>query len=190
MFQLWEQLLVRDGVLFRQWESPDASRSVYQLVLPKSERRDVLRDLHEGVTGGHLGETKVLEKLKERFYWPGHVGDVKNWCQSCSACAQRKHPTARNKAKLQTVQEGYPMQMVATDILGPFPRVRIWQPVHLSCHQNNSTVTKVANLSRDCWSKCANFYTFKSQELQHITPNWMDWQSVGTAHFWGCWVPV
>ena len=81
----------------------------------------MLRNLHEGVTGGHLGEPKVLEKLKERFYWPGHVRDVKNWCQSCSACAQRKHPTARNKAKLQTVQEGYPMQMVATDILGPFP---------------------------------------------------------------------
>ena len=89
LFQLWEQLLICDGV--------------------------------QGVTGGHLGETKVLEKLKERFYWPGHVRDVKNWCQSCSACAQRKHPTARNKAKLQTVREGYSMQMVATDILGPFP---------------------------------------------------------------------
>ena len=61
LFQLCEQLLICDGVLFRQWESPDASRSVYQLVLPKSERQDVLRDLHEGVTGGHLGETKVLE---------------------------------------------------------------------------------------------------------------------------------
>ena len=64
LFQLWEQLLIRDGVLFRQWESPDASRSVYQLVLPKSQRQDVLRDLHKGVMGGHLGETKVLEKLK------------------------------------------------------------------------------------------------------------------------------
>ena len=122
LFQLWEQLLIHDGVLFRQWESPDASKSVYELVLPKSERRDVLRDLHEGVTGGHLGETKVLEKLKERFYWPGHVRDVKNWYQSCSAYAQQKHLTPRNKAKLQPVRVGYSMQMVATDILGPFPK--------------------------------------------------------------------
>lgn len=121
LFQLWEQLLIQDGVLFRQWESPDGSRIVYQLVMPKSERKNVLRDLHEGVAGGHLGEAKVLEKLKERFYWPGHVRDMKNWCQTCSACAQRKHPTHKNKAKLQTVCVGYPMQMVATDILGPFP---------------------------------------------------------------------
>ena len=122
LLQLWEQLVIRNGVLFRQWESSDGSRVVYQLVMPKSEREDVLRDLHEGATGCHLGEAKVLAKLKERFYWPGHARDVKNWCQTCSACAQRKHPTPKNKAKLQTVCVGYPMQMVATDILGPFPQ--------------------------------------------------------------------
>ena len=114
--------MIRDGVLFRKWESPDGSKVVYQLVMPKSERDNVLRDLHEGAAGCHLGEYKVLEKLKERFYWPGHARDVKSWCKTCSACAQRKHPAPKNKAKLQTVCVGYPMQMVATDILGPFPK--------------------------------------------------------------------
>ena len=118
LFQLWEQLVIRDGVLFRQWESPDGSKIVHQLVMPKSERETVVRDLHEGAVGCHLGESKVLEKLKERFYWPGHARDIKNWCQTCSACAQRKHPTPKNKAKLQTVCV---MKMVATDILGPSP---------------------------------------------------------------------
>ena len=121
LLQLWDQLLVRDGVLFRQWESADGYRKINQLIMPKSERQKVLSELHEGVTGGHLGEDKVLAKLKERFYWPGHARDVKNWCQTCSACAQRKSPAPRNKAKLQTVCIGYPMQMVSTDILGPFP---------------------------------------------------------------------
>ena len=91
LFQIWDQLLIRDGVLFRQWENPTGSRSVLQLVMPKSERTNVLRDLHEGVAGGHLGEAKVLEKLKERFYWPAHAKEVNNWCQTCSTCAQRKH---------------------------------------------------------------------------------------------------
>ena len=44
---------------------PDASRSVYQLVLPKSERQDVVRDLHNRVMGGHQGKTEVLEELKD-----------------------------------------------------------------------------------------------------------------------------
>ena len=89
--------------------------------MPKSERTNVLRDLHEGVAGGHLGEAKVLEKLKERFCRLGHAREVNNWCQTCSACAQQKHPVPRNKAKLQPVRVGYPMQMVSADILGPFP---------------------------------------------------------------------
>ena len=77
----------------------------------------VLRDLHEGVAGCHLGSAKYL---KSRFYWPGHARNIKSWCQTCSACAQRKHLTPKNKAKLQTVYVGYPMLMVAMDILGPF----------------------------------------------------------------------
>ena len=88
LLQLWEQLVIQNGVLFRQWESPDGTKIVYQLVMPKSEHENALRDLHEGVAGCHLGEAKVLEKLKERFYWPGHVRDIKNWRQTCSACAQ------------------------------------------------------------------------------------------------------
>ena len=34
----------------------------------------VLEDLHEVAVGGHLGENKMLGRLKERFYWPGSIG--------------------------------------------------------------------------------------------------------------------
>ena len=52
LFQLWEQLLVRDGLLYRSWESPDGTQSVLQLVLPKAERSRVLHELHAGAVGG------------------------------------------------------------------------------------------------------------------------------------------
>ena len=121
LLQLWEQLVIHDGILFRRWENHDGIKSVYQLIVPKSQRRKVLHELHDGVSGGHQGEAKVLNKLKERFYWPGHATDVRNWCKTCGTCAQRKHPAPRNRAQLQTISVGYPMQMVGTDILGPFP---------------------------------------------------------------------
>ena len=98
LLQLWEQLVICD--------------SLYQLIVPKSQRRKVLHELHDGVSGGHLGEAKVLNKLKERFYWPGHATDVRNWCKTCGTCAQRKHPAPRNRAQLQTILVGYPMQML------------------------------------------------------------------------------
>ena len=121
LFQLWEQLRIQNGILYRQWESPDGTRTILQLILPNSERDRALQDLHAGATGGHLGEAKVLGKLKERFYWPGHAADVRDWCQTCSVRMQRKNPSPNNKARLQPIKVGYPMQLVSTDILGPFP---------------------------------------------------------------------
>ena len=64
--------------------------------------------LHDGPLGNHLGENKTPEKLIKRFYWPGHATDV-------------KMPNLKPRAPLVSVQVGYPMQMVATDILGPLP---------------------------------------------------------------------
>ena len=36
-------------------------------------------------------------------------------------CAQRKNPVPRNRAQLTSIKPGYPLQLVAMDILGPLP---------------------------------------------------------------------
>ena len=154
LLQLWDQLLVRDGILYRRWESADGSRSVLQLVLPRSERKRVLHELHAGATGGHLGETKVLGKLKERFYWPGHATDVRDWCRTCRPCAQRKGPIPKNRAPLQTVRAGYPMQIVSADILGPFP-----------LSDNGNSYILVAT---DYFTKWAEAYPIPDQETSTV----------------------
>ena len=74
-----------------RWE-PREDRGWTQLVVPKKFRQDILRDLHEGVTGGHLGEAKTLSKLKERYYWPGHYNDVRDWCQPARHVPNGNHP--------------------------------------------------------------------------------------------------
>ena len=72
LFQLWDQLKVKGGVLHRNFVGTKEVRPCLQLVVPMSQRKIVLAELHEGMTGGHLGQEKTLMKLKERFYWPGH----------------------------------------------------------------------------------------------------------------------
>ena len=64
---------------------------------------------------------KTLARLKERFYWPGHHNDVRDWCQNCGTCASRKNPAPNACAPLKSITVGYPMQLVAMDILGPLP---------------------------------------------------------------------
>ena len=77
LVQLWEQLVVRDGILYRLFEDTVGREERLQLVV-RLLQDEVLTDLHEGELGGHLGIEKTLARLKERFYWPGHHQDVQN----------------------------------------------------------------------------------------------------------------
>ena len=76
LVQIWDQLIIKDDLLWRLFENNDGTGCIIQLVVPNSLKIAVLRDVHEGVLGGHLGVHKSLGKLKERFYWPGHYNDV------------------------------------------------------------------------------------------------------------------
>ena len=121
LLQQWDQLYTENGLLFRRYEDTMGRKKWAQFVVPQVVRKEVLSALHNGITGGHLGEDKTRGKLQERFYWPGHTKDVRSWCQTCSVCAARKSPVPRNKARLQSIHPGYPLQLVAMDLLGPLP---------------------------------------------------------------------
>ena len=47
LVQLWEQLVVKDGVLYRLFEDPGESEERIQLVVPRLLRDEVLTDLHD-----------------------------------------------------------------------------------------------------------------------------------------------
>ena len=117
--QLWDKLLVEEGVLKRRYEDSQGHSTRLQLVVPRSMRKEVLQELHAGALEGHLGEEKTLLKVKERFYWPGMQSDVQDWCRTCATCATQKTAPTKNRAPLQTIKTGYPMQVVSVDILGP-----------------------------------------------------------------------
>eukprot|EP00731_Ephydatia_muelleri_P011775 Em0006g669a len=108
-----DHLVVENRILYQRYEGSDGDISL-QVVAPKEIREDIMQQLHEGAFGAHLGENKTLYQLRERFYWPGHSDDVRNWYKTCATCAARKNP----RAPLQNVVAGYPMQIVAVVELG------------------------------------------------------------------------
>ena len=89
--------------------------------VPSVLRNEILQELHACALEGHLGEDKTIAKIQERFYWPGLRHDVIQWLRTCPACATRKSPPQKNRAPLQMIASGFPMQIVAVDILGPLP---------------------------------------------------------------------
>ena len=78
LFQPWNQLVVRDGVLYLLYVHANGApeRTTLQYVFPRAECSDVIWHVHDVNTGGHHGIEKTVSKLRECYYWPGHCRDV------------------------------------------------------------------------------------------------------------------
>lgn len=117
----WNSLVIEDGVLRRVLESADGSERKRQLLVPKKRIPEVLKELHDGISGGHLGVHKTLEKTRQRFYWVRQKEDVKDWCRKCVTCASANGPQKRRVAPMRQYNVGAPFERIAIDVAGPFP---------------------------------------------------------------------
>ena len=126
LLQQWDRLYVQDGLLFRDYQDTKGNHKWAQLLVPKALQEEVVSSLHGGVASGHLGDEKTISRIRERFYWPGFSQHARDWCRSCYTCAARKTPTPHGRGELQSIVPGYPLQIVAVDIMGPLPET----PMH------------------------------------------------------------
>jgi len=124
LWSQWDRLELRDGILYRKWESDVNRDSKLQLILPRDKRKEVLRYCHDIPTAGHLGVEKTVAKVKENFYWPCMKEFIENYCRECDRCFARKPKKEHIRAPLVTYQAGEPMERISMDILGPLPLTR------------------------------------------------------------------
>ncbi len=117
----WNLLCINDGILCRKWVSNDGKSFTRKIILPHSMRETCFQELHGSKAGGHLGYTKTLHRLRDRYYWIGITADVRSYLRKCTSCARRKKPTKTRRAKLRQYTVGAPLERVALDILGPLP---------------------------------------------------------------------
>ncbi|KAL5471331.1 hypothetical protein EMCRGX_G029435 [Ephydatia muelleri] len=158
---LWQQhtsLYLKDGVLWRRVLGGGEGK--LQLVVPAKLRQDILRSLHEGALSAHLGEEKMRNLLKERFYWPSCADDVSEWCSCCAVCCSRKTHVPKRRAGLQTLQVGYPLQMVCVDLLGPLPETE--------------TGSRYVLVAVDHFTKWAEAYRIPNQEAATVARKLVD----------------
>lgn len=68
-----------------------------------------------------LARTKHRQSSRRGTIGLDSTNDVKKWCQTCLQCATQKSINPKTRGLLQSVVIGYPLQLVAVDILGPLP---------------------------------------------------------------------
>ena len=117
-----DSLIIVNGNLYRKWESNNGNHFDLHIVLPSKLRTIVLNQLHNTVTGGHLGIRKTLSKVKKRYFWYKMRQYVQYWCNKCDICASKKSPHKKPKAPMKQYIVGAPWERMAIDILRPLPR--------------------------------------------------------------------
>ena len=122
LMQIWDRLLLEDGLLKLKYDHTNGSIYWSQMIVLHVLREEIMQELDAGSLEGNLGEDKTLGKIKERFDWPGMQQDIVQWIRTCSACATRKSPSQRSCTPLHTITSGFPMHVLAVDILGPLPQ--------------------------------------------------------------------
>ena len=116
-----DSLVIKDDILYRKWENFNGKLIDWHIVVPKSLRPTVLRELHDSPTGGHFGVKKTLYKVQQRFFWYQMRQDVEHWCNVCDICAARKMPIKKPRSAMKQYNVGAPLERVGIDIMGPFP---------------------------------------------------------------------
>ena len=106
-WHMWDLLCLRDGVLYRRWVNYDGKETRFHLVVPKSLQPLILRQLHNGTAGAHLGIFKTLSKVKERYFWYGLRSNVESWCTTCEICGSRKQASVKRKAQINQFKTLY-----------------------------------------------------------------------------------
>jgi len=84
---LWSQspsIRVQDGIVVR--ELPTHT----QLIVPHVLQSRLFESVYSGPLAAHLGEERMLQHLRQHYYWPGMRRDVYNWTAQCSQCQKSK----------------------------------------------------------------------------------------------------
>ena len=111
---------IHNGLLYRT-SYDDFGQPKRLLCIPKSIRSEVLREVHGGLTGGHFGTLKTMNKIHNRFYWPKRDKTIRKFIQSCTCCQFRKIDYGKPKGLLQPIPIEKPFDLIGIDLIGRLP---------------------------------------------------------------------
>ena len=82
----------------------------------------VLREVHEGVCGNHIGAWALAGKvLRQGYYWPTMLRDAIELVRKCKVCQKHTKISHLPFEPLTSVTSPWPFQQWGLDILGPLP---------------------------------------------------------------------
>ena len=119
--EIIQALEKKDGLA---WEEDGMAYMEERIYVPNNKklREEILKEYHDPVDIGHLGQHKMLELLKRNSWCLGLKEDIKKYMQGCFKCQQNKVQYQWRAGELHPLKilKG-PWQEITIDIIGPLP---------------------------------------------------------------------
>ena len=84
-----KRIIIIDDILCRQYYNDLGEVSHLQVLLPGQLLKALLKSLH-GTAGKHPGISKMMQEVRQKYYFPSIATYVKNWVRDCETCIQDK----------------------------------------------------------------------------------------------------
>ena len=107
------------------WEEEGIIYKEARIYVPNNKKlkEKILKENHNSVDVGHLGQHRILKLLKRTYWWPGLKENVKKYIQGCFRYQQNKVQYQRKAGELHPLEISQgPWQEISIDIIGPLPR--------------------------------------------------------------------
>jgi hypothetical protein len=90
--------------------------------LSRTEGIELMKEIHVGLCGSHIGSRHLLEKVfRQGFYWPKATSDAVELVQKCENCQKCARDQKQPSSLTQLIQPTWPLQRWGLDLLGPLP---------------------------------------------------------------------
>ena len=120
---IFPQLALKGDILLIKLQARKGftDRDTWKAIPPTTMRPGIMGAAHASLLGGHQGEMKTRERIREDFWWPGFEADVAGFLRQCLICqeATDKSRPQRTAQQLFVLPES-PNDRVHVDLHGPF----------------------------------------------------------------------
>ena len=144
-----KQLIMKNGLLYRQSKQGPVEETVFQFVVPQIHRGATLDGCHREAV--HQGQCCSLSLMQERFWWPGMAHNLRNCIKKCGHC--RKFEAAPPIAPLKLLTCSGPGELLHVDFTSIKEIVPLWQ----------EPVIRNVMVMQDHFSKYVVAYVVKDQ---------------------------
>jgi len=108
-----------NGVLYCMDTSSNNNK--LRLVVPKSLRRKLISEVHDGIMSAHPGISHTCKKISEIAWWPHWRSDIVRYILECDTCTRAKRKQMMNQLPRPVSVPSRPFQHIGVDVVGPFP---------------------------------------------------------------------